>query len=296
MLDKKRDKQSISSNRGEETSPDPAISRKRGDETPPDPGAGKLPEQGDDFGALNGIGPPPESEVDKPFDEAGDQTTVGVDFAPSMAPSDTDSAVKDQPALDGKKPQDEGGKNTGPLDPDKLRLSQDFRAMGGVKKHLMTVPVRKPTKEEWVRIHPELGYRLETFILELKDRREIYVIERSLWCDLATESTVSPRVLYTAINRQGTLFLWPVRLPREDGSADSWNESLGEAAQMAMVEWVRVQANMSLGGYDVFSAVSSLPVPQWPELSFREILNVAFKNAIIDTLDHPVLRQLRGEV
>jgi hypothetical protein len=38
-----------------------------------------------------------------------------------------------------------------------------------------------------------------------------------------------------------------------------------------------------------------LPPPTWPELSFGELLKIAFKSRYIDTLDHPVLLKLRGE-
>jgi hypothetical protein len=53
---------------------------------------------------------------------------------------------------------------------------------------------------------------------------------------------------------------------------------------------------MSLGGYEVFRASGQLAAPEWPELPFRQLLSIAFKGRFIDTLDHPVLRKLRGEV
>jgi hypothetical protein len=53
---------------------------------------------------------------------------------------------------------------------------------------------------------------------------------------------------------------------------------------------------MSLGAYEVFEATGELPEPQWPELPFSQILQIAFKDKYIDSLDHPVLRKLRGEV
>jgi hypothetical protein len=55
-----------------------------------------------------------------------------------------------------------------PFDPARLRLSQDFSAAIGVKKLLTTVPVRKPSKEWFVRCHPDPAYRIETFVIELK--------------------------------------------------------------------------------------------------------------------------------
>jgi hypothetical protein len=59
---------------------------------------------------------------------------------------------------------------------------------------------------------------------------------------------------------------------------------------------VRVVANMGLGAYEVYEASGDLPDPSWPELSFPEILKVAFKGRYITEVEHPVIRRLRGEV
>jgi hypothetical protein len=183
-----------------------------------------------------------------------------------------------------------------PFDPAALRLSQDFTANLGVKKALLTVPVRKPDKAWFVRVHPSEDYRLQTVVVELKEEMETYLVASSLWSELAAEATFSPRVLFTAMNRQGVLFLWPVKLPSQDGRHDEWSRTALEAAQMAQKNWVRVTSNMSLGAYEVFEAPAQLSEPNWPELPFKELLRVAFKDKFIDGLDHPVLRKLRGEV
>ena len=181
-----------------------------------------------------------------------------------------------------------------PFDPARLRLSQDFAATVGVKKALITVPVRKPSKQEFVRVHPDQAYRLETAVLELKEERETYLVEPSLWSELPSELT--PKVLFTTMNRQSVLTLWPVRLPGEDGRLDEWNTSALEAAEMARERWVRVVANMGLGAYEVYEASGDLPDPSWPELSCPEILKVAFKGRYITEVEHPVIRRLRGEL
>jgi hypothetical protein len=183
-----------------------------------------------------------------------------------------------------------------PFDPAALRLSQDFAANLGVKKALLTVPVRKPDKAWWVRVHPSEDYRLQTVVVELKEERETYLVDKPLWPELAAEATFSPRVLFTAVNRQGVVFLWPIRLPGPDGKHDDWNRSALEAAQLAQKNWLRVTANMSLGAYDVSVATASLPEPKWPEQPFGELLKIGFKDRLIDSLSHPVLRKLRGEV
>jgi hypothetical protein len=53
---------------------------------------------------------------------------------------------------------------------------------------------------------------------------------------------------------------------------------------------------MSLGAYDVRVATAPLPDPEWPVLGFDAILELAFRGRVIDSLDHSVLRRLRGEL
>ncbi len=183
-----------------------------------------------------------------------------------------------------------------PFDPARLRLSQDFAATLGVKRALLTVPVRKPSKEWFVQVHPDEAYRVQTAVLELKEERETYLVDPELWPELATsESTFGTRAIFTAMNRQKVLFLWPIRLPGPDGKIDEWSRSALEAAALATGKWVRIAANMSLGAYDVFEATATLPDPEWPDKPFCELLRVAFKDRHITSLDHPVLMRLRGE-
>jgi hypothetical protein len=183
-----------------------------------------------------------------------------------------------------------------PFDPAALRLTGDSTASLGVKKALLTLPVRKPDKSWFVRVHPDAEYHLQTAVIELKEDRETYLVAPALWPELAAESTFSPRALYTAVNRQGVVFLWPIRLPGPDGKVDNWNLSALEAANLARTGWVRVSANMPLGAYDVFQATGDIPEPEWPDTSLRDLLRVAFRERYITAADHPVLRRLRGEV
>lgn len=181
-----------------------------------------------------------------------------------------------------------------PFDPSRLRLSQNFAETVGVKKALLTVPVRKPGRQDFIRVHPDPTYHLETAVLELKEERETYLVDPDIRYELPGE--IVPKALFPTINRQGVLTLWPIRLPGEDGRHDEWNRSAMEAAHMAQKQWIRVAANMGLGAYEVYEAVSSLPEPEWPDVDFQEILRLAFKDHYITSLDHPVVLRLRGEM
>src|SRR5262249_12555423 len=159
---------------------------------------------------------------------------------------------------------------------ERLRLKQDFLSSCGVKKQLLPVPVRKPSREWFVRTHSEM--RITTCVLELKEDREVYIVNPDLWSGLASEPTYGPRAVLRTRSKQGVLFIWPVRLPGPDGKIDTWNRSGLEAATMATDCWVRVSANMALGAYDVYKATADYPPPEWPDMGFAEILKVAFKD------------------
>ena len=181
-----------------------------------------------------------------------------------------------------------------PFDPESLKLGQNFGATLGVKKVLTRVPVRKPNKHEFVRVHADTSYQLETAMIEDKMEREYYLVAPTMWNDIGID--VDPTCLWFAVNRNGDVFLWPTKLPARDGRSMGWHESARDAARLAQDKWLRVASNMAAGMYDVFEANGNLPDPSWPEITFPEVLKLAFKDRMIQDHDHPFLAGLRGEV
>ena len=181
-----------------------------------------------------------------------------------------------------------------PFDPAALRLDQTFTDGAAVKKLLTTVPVKKPHRQDFIRVHPGADYRLGPVgIVELKEDREFYVVTPEIAPNLVGEMAFC--TIYTVINRQGVVQLWPVRLPGADGRHSTWHQSAAEAAELAMRAWIRITANMSLGAYETFEAAANIPDPIWPELSFRDLLKIAFRDRVVDRPDHPLILRLRGE-
>jgi hypothetical protein len=191
-------------------------------------------------------------------------------------------------------PTEQQASTPDPFDPTNLRLSQSFVETAGVKKLLTTVPVRKPSPQDFVRVHPDSAYRENFPIIELKDEREEYIVVADLVPAQVGEFVT--KTLFTAINRQGTVFFWPVRLPSPDGKNLDWWRSGREAAELAMKSWIRVRANMNLGAYDIFQAESVIADPEWPQLGFWELIKIAFRDHLVDRIDHPVIKRLRGQV
>lgn len=202
---------------------------------------------------------------------------------PEQASGNSCPAAKDEP------------QTPDPYDPERFRLSQDFAANAGVKKILTKVSCRKPDRQEFIRVRPDEGWRLQTVIFEDRNgiNSEAYLIEPDLLAELAEE--IRPVCIFCTVNRQGDLFLWPVKVPGSDGRTNAWNESALAAAQHAESHWIRVVANRHAGMYDIYEATTELPEPQWPDLTFAEILRLCFQDRHIKDRSHPLLRRLRGE-
>jgi hypothetical protein len=175
-----------------------------------------------------------------------------------------------------------------PFDLKSLRLNPSFLETTGVKKLITTVPARRPSPQDFVRVHPSSEYRDNFAVVDLKEDREDYLVRPEIIPDLTNE------IIYTAINRQGVCFLWPVRYPSPDDRRNDWARSAREAAELAMTKWVRMKANRDLGAYEIFEAESVMAEPVWPGLSFQQLIKTAFRDRIIADTNHAVIRRLRG--
>ena len=135
---------------------------------------------------------------------------------------------------------------------------------------------------------------MEAAILEFKQDRQSFIVSPQLAPYLPGEAVT--KLLIPTITNHGALFLWPIKLPDEQGRLDEWNSVALEAAERAKMKWIRLMANMGAGTYDVLEAAGNFPDPVWPEKSLQDLLEIAFKGRFIGSLDHPVLRRLRGEI
>jgi hypothetical protein len=179
-----------------------------------------------------------------------------------------------------------------PYDLATLRLDPSFLETAGVKKVLATVPVGRPNPQDFVRTHPSKEYRDTFAVVDWKEDREFYVVVPAVAAELTGECVSV--ALYTCINRQGVVRLWPVKLPGPDGRVIEWHRSQAEAAERAIDRWVRVKANKSLGAYDIFEAVSTIAEPEWPAETFQQLVRIGFRDRLIDRIDHPIVARLRG--
>jgi hypothetical protein len=183
-----------------------------------------------------------------------------------------------------------------PFNVEALRLNQDFVEKSGVRKLLTTVPVRKPNKQEWIRVRPDESYRGIFAVIKLEEDGDFYILAPAVARELTNETLKV--TIYTATNKQGVVFLWPVRVPDPDARVNTWHMTAIEAAEMAMKRSVRMKANMVLKAYEIALVDDPIPEndPVWPDLSFNELMAIGFRKVgrFIDSFEHPVIKKLQG--
>ena len=213
------------------------------------------------------------------------QFSKNQDFIGTGGPEIAPKLAEDEKKLDKEKQE---------MNFEDFKLSQDFESMAGVRKEILTIPVRKPDRQSFIQVHPGQEWRMSALILEIKEDREHYLVLPNLLEALPEEFV--PKYLFTCQTRQGVPFLWPVRMPGRDGRLDQWNQSALTIINEYPGKWIRVVPNMGLGGYEVIVPNNEFPDPNWPQEGFQSLLRKAFRGKIIENLDHPVIKRLRGEL
>ncbi len=177
---------------------------------------------------------------------------------------------------------------------DALRLVPDAAALDETREVLSHVPVRKPNRTEFVRVHPDEAMSLQAAVFVDKEQRgEVFFIIPAMHGAMAGELKMV--TLVPAMTRQGVVFLWPVPLPDASGRVNAWSETAREAAALAKTKWVRVAADMQLGAYRIVEAVGRLSEPVWPDMPRQRLLELGFRDRVIAGEDHPIAKRLRGE-
>lgn len=193
--------------------------------------------------------------------------------------ADEDGPKKDHPNIDGRDSVFTNLKEH-MLDPDDDQPPTE--------ELLVSVPIRKPSKKEFVRAHP--SYRFTALIWEDDSSRDTYYIHpcvRQAFLEAEGCKKVHLALLCT---RRGTLFFWPVTT----STMGDWQQTAMVALEKAQDYWVKILSDMELGGYRVLRATADYGEPNWHDYSLEELLEIAFRGRVIKDLDHPIARAALG--
>jgi len=182
---------------------------------------------------------------------------------------------------------------------DQLRIPQNFNTFQTTIVKTV-IPIHKPRKQHWIRVHPQLMLE-KVAMLELDQSTgfpELFIIDPKVLPSLHDIPGITQRTLRLCVYRPGhTPFLWPLKLPKGSGAAfENWYISALKAAKIAETQWVRVNSNTPAQSYDIITAEADWGEPQWPDMDFNEIFKIAIaEGRIIDSVDNPIIREIRGK-
>ena len=173
---------------------------------------------------------------------------------------------------------------------DEFTFRQELTAT--VKGTVTYIPIKKPSPQSWIYIPSNPGLRSNVAILELEERRECYLVHPEVAASLDGE--VSNRILVPYFDRENAIFIWAIKLTDRWGKENSWTISARAIVHEYVDQWIKIQAVPTGGCYEVKKIPSSVPPPEIPEGGRKFLMDLAFKDRIITSLDHPVIQKLKG--
>jgi hypothetical protein len=177
------------------------------------------------------------------------------------------------------------------IDLSKAKLPQNYSEMSQVEKVHAIIPVARPSKTVFFQVNPDPDFSFEAYIFDYE--RRIYLVFPEVAAQFP--ELVKPVRIVSAITREGNPYLWPLRLPKDDGRSDNWAASAIEIAEIAKGAWVRVTHDMSAGCFIAFKAKGILVKPAFLAMTIEEMLQKAFRDFVITDMNHPIAREMLGD-
>jgi hypothetical protein len=193
------------------------------------------------------------------------------------------------------KPVNGSTSHSGLPDPSRFRIPQNYAEHIQTRKKAVNVPLGKPDDQLWIWIPSSNEWRSSVGMLRDKKNREWYVVEPELLPEIS--ETLIPVLVVMYVTRGGSPGLWPIRMPNETGRIDSFNGSALEIACIHTDKWIRVILNADGRGYEFLEMDSAveMPQPKLPADGYWHLFGLAVKGNTISSLQHPLLKHLRGE-
>jgi len=176
-------------------------------------------------------------------------------------------------------------------------LAKPQHVLTASNEQLTRVSTNKPRKDVYFRTH--LDYFDDLVVLEIQEgmEKKSYPVTEDVFNSMSEEPSFKSKRYFLYTTQGASYGLWGVSLPMSsDADINSWSESALAVIGRAKTEWIRHYAKRGDSGYRTITASKNLGEPIWPTEGWEELLELAFKDKIINDRDHPVLQKLRGEL
>jgi hypothetical protein len=180
-----------------------------------------------------------------------------------------------------------------------ITIRSNHIAKGATRQILNEVPVGRPGNSDWVWVFYDPAYRLECAVYEPKSttstsKGRTHLVTPAVVEKMKFERGIRNVEIFTFVDRHGNLGLWPVGFPNEERE-NAWIDSARDAAINHAGKWINIRSDLTANRYLLSEPISPLPAPAAPALPLSKLLAIAFKGRVIDSVDHPLMRELRGD-
>jgi hypothetical protein len=152
------------------------------------------------------------------------------------------------------------------------------------------VECRRPPRGIFFTVLAETGEpwknRAFYFVLQIEGR-DPYLITPSI-AKMKDEETIRAVMLVRYVTMAGEEGLWPVKLNDQEGKSNAWNTSAQNILKLAETKWLRmVNAKKHYRHQPSKKTLDEVP-PKFTNRPFKELVDIAFKDRVVRTLDHEI--------
>jgi hypothetical protein len=162
-------------------------------------------------------------------------------------------------------------------------MSSDVECRRPPKGHFFTV--RAETTKPWQN-------RNLYFLLQLEGR-DPYLVVPAIAKQKADEDTIRPVLIVRYVTMAGEEGLWPLKLNPPEGKSNRWNVSALNILEIAESgRWVRIVSAKKSYRHQVSRRTFEETPPKFSDRSFDDLIIEAFKDRVVDSLDHEIWEAL----
>jgi len=151
----------------------------------------------------------------------------------------------------------------------------------GETQVVLQVKFGRPRAQEWVRCHPE-PERMKYF----NAVRDLFIVNPRVLSLVGTQARLYR--VRQAITTDNELYLWPAPV---EGRLESDITHLN-AQQAALSQWIRIEWDGK--AFVAVEPQGDMGEPEWPELTFQQVLEMGLAGHLINNADHVLIRRLQG--
>jgi len=163
--------------------------------------------------------------------------------------------------------------------------------------------VDKPRKDHWFQLQPfdlvEPKNCWPVNIFEYEHAGELgktqYLVdpESDAGQLLLMHGRLKPAVVVLGMYFHGELFAWCIKTPTgTNRNADKWANTRVQCAMLAQERWITMESGAS--GYKPRKSDSEFDPPEWDKHNTDELITLACRDLVINSVDHEVIRLFTG--